>query len=31
MQVYTMNSSTGGGVTKITSNTYGAYAPAWTR
>ena len=31
LQVYTMNSSTGGGVTKITSKTYGAYAPAWTR
>jgi Tol biopolymer transport system component len=31
LQVYTMNSSTGGGVTKITSKPLGAYAPAWTR
>jgi TolB protein len=29
-QIYTMNSSTGGGVTKITSKTYGAKAPSWT-
>jgi Tol biopolymer transport system component len=28
-QIYTMNSSTGGGVTKITSKTYGAKTPAW--
>jgi len=31
LQVYTMNSSTGGSVTKITSKPLGAYAPAWTR
>jgi len=31
LQVYTMNSSTGGGVTKITSKPLGAYAPGWTR
>jgi Tol biopolymer transport system component len=29
-QIYTMNSSTGGGVTRITSKAYGAKAPAWT-
>ena len=29
VQVYTMNSSTGGGLTKITSRSYGAYQPSW--
>ena len=28
MQIYTMNSSTGGSVTRITSRTYGAFSPA---
>ena len=28
-QVYTMNSSTGAGVTRITSKTYGARSPSW--
>jgi Tol biopolymer transport system component len=31
LQIYTMNSSTGGGLLKITSKTYGAYQPAWFR
>lgn len=31
IQIYTMNSSTGGSLTRITSRTYGAYAPAWVR
>jgi dipeptidyl aminopeptidase/acylaminoacyl peptidase len=31
LQVWTMNSSTGGSLTRITSRTYGATAPAWTR
>ena len=31
MQIYTMNSSTGGSVTRITSRTYGAVWPAWVR
>jgi TolB protein len=31
LQVYTMNSSTGGDLTKITGTTYGAYAPSWYR
>ena len=31
LQVYTMNSSTGGNLTKITSATYGAYTPSWFR
>ncbi len=31
MQVYTMNSSTGGSLTRITNRTYGAGSPAWTR
>ena len=28
-QIYTMNSSTGGGVTRITSKAYGARSPSW--
>jgi TolB protein len=28
-QIYTMNSSTGGGLTKITSKFYGATSPSW--
>ena len=31
VQVYTMNSSTGGGLTKITSRSYGAYQPSWLK
>lgn len=31
MQIWTMNSSTGGSLTRITSRTYGAFAPAWAR
>jgi TolB protein len=31
MQIWTMNSSTGGSLTRITSRTYGATAPAWAR
>ena len=31
LQIYTMNSSTGGSLLKITSKTYGAYRPAWFR
>jgi TolB protein len=30
-QIYTMNSSTGGSLTQITSRTYGASSPAWLR
>ena len=29
-QVWTMSSSTGGGLTRITSSTYGSASPAWT-
>ena len=29
VQIYTMNSSTGGGLTKITGRSYGAYQPSW--
>jgi len=31
MQIWTMNSSTGGSLTRITSRTYGAAWPAWVR
>jgi TolB protein len=31
MQIWTMNSSTGGSLTRITSRTYGAAWPAWIR
>jgi len=31
LQIYTMNSATGGSLTKITSKPYGAYKPAWFR
>ncbi len=31
MQIWTMNSSTGGNLTRITSRTYGASAPSWAR
>jgi Tol biopolymer transport system component len=31
MQIWTMNSSTGGSLTRITSRTYGATSPAWVR
>jgi Tol biopolymer transport system component len=31
MQIWTMNSSTGGSLTRITSRTYGAASPAWVR
>ena len=29
-QVWTMSSSTGGGLTRITNSTYGSSTPAWT-
>jgi TolB protein len=29
MQIWSMNSSTGGNLVQITNRTYGAYAPAW--
>ena len=29
-QIWTMNSSTGGSLTRITNRTYGAGSPAWT-
>jgi TolB protein len=29
LQIWTMNSSTGGGLTRITGKTYGAGYPAW--
>jgi Tol biopolymer transport system component len=31
LQVYTMSSSTGGNLAKLTGTTYGAYAPSWFR
>ena len=31
MQIYTMNSSTGGSLTRITNRTIGATSPAWVR
>ena len=31
LQVYTMNSTTGGNLAKIINTTYGAYRPAWFR
>jgi Tol biopolymer transport system component len=31
LQIWTMNSSTGGGLTRITNQTYGASAPAWVQ
>ena len=31
LQIWTMNSTTGGGLTRVTDAKYGAYGPAWVR